>query len=65
MPFGGEVSIYPPSDSARYLTLHHGPGFADFMIDASAAVGATPDPALLSDVAARHGIDIVGPPLMP
>jgi quercetin dioxygenase-like cupin family protein len=65
LPAGRPHGFVVISDSARYLTLHHGPGFADFMIDASAAVGATPDPALLSDVAARHGIDIVGPPLMP
>ncbi|MFI0353345.1 cupin domain-containing protein [Actinomadura sp. 9N407] len=53
------------SDSARYLTLHHGPGFADFVIEAGDAAGPAPDPALLSEIAARHEIDIVGPPPAP
>jgi hypothetical protein len=53
------------SESARYLTLHHGPAFADFVTDAGAVIGATPDPAALSEIAARHGIDIVGPPPVP
>ncbi|MFB4284127.1 MULTISPECIES: cupin domain-containing protein [unclassified Nonomuraea] len=62
LPAGRPHGFVVTSDSARYLTLHHGPGFADFVIDAG---GATPDPAALSEIAARHGIDIVGPPPLP
>lgn len=48
------------SDSARYLTLHHGPGFENFLLDASQS--AEDGSAELPEVAARHGIEIVGPP---
>jgi quercetin dioxygenase-like cupin family protein len=65
LPAGRPHGFVVTSDSARYLTLHHGPAFADFVIDAAEAVGAPPDPALLSEIAARHGIDIVGPPPVP
>lgn len=65
LPAGRPHGFVVTSDSARYLTLHHGPGFADFLTDAGDAVDAKPDPALLSEVAARHGIDIVGPPPVP
>jgi quercetin dioxygenase-like cupin family protein len=65
LPAGRPHGFVVTSDSARYLTLHHGPAFVDFVIDAAEAVGAPPDPALLSEIAARHGIDIVGPPPLP
>ena len=65
LPAGRPHGFVVTSDSARYLTLHHGPGFADFVLDASDAVDATPDPALLNEIAGRHGIDIVGPPPVP
>ena len=65
LPAGLPHGFVVTSDSARYLTLHHGPAFVDFVIDVGEAVGAPPDPALLSEIAARHGIDIVGPPPVP
>lgn len=65
LPAGRPHGFVVTSDSARYLTLHHGPGFADFLVDARDTDGATPDPALMSEIAARHGIDIVGPPPVP
>ncbi len=65
LPAGRPHGFVVTSDSARYFTLHHGPAFADFVIDAGEAVGSPPDPALLSEIAARHGIDIVGPPPVP
>jgi quercetin dioxygenase-like cupin family protein len=65
LPAGRPHGFVVTSDSARYLTLHHGPDFAEFVIDVGDAVGPTPDPALLSEIAARHGIDIVGPPPVP
>jgi quercetin dioxygenase-like cupin family protein len=65
LPAGRPHGFVVTSDSARYLTLHQGPGFADFLVDAGGAVGAPPDPGLLSELAARHGIDIIGPPPVP
>jgi quercetin dioxygenase-like cupin family protein len=49
------------SEAARYLTVHHGPAFEQFV---TAAAGSDlSDPARLAEIAAAHGIDIVGPPL--
>jgi quercetin dioxygenase-like cupin family protein len=62
LPAGRPHGFVVTSDSARYLTLHHGPGFAEFITDASTAVDAKPDPDQLSEIAARYGIDIIGPP---
>lgn len=65
----GSAAVLPPSlphgfvvtsDSARYLTLHHGPGFEEFLRDAGRTPGDAADD--LNAVAARHGIDIIGPP---
>jgi quercetin dioxygenase-like cupin family protein len=61
LPAGRPHGFVVTSDSARYLTLHHGPAFADFLVEA----GAGPDQAALGEIAARHGIDIVGPPPLP
>lgn len=49
-------------DTARYLTLHHGPGFEDFVAAAAGADEGISDPDRLTAIAADHGIDIVGPP---
>jgi quercetin dioxygenase-like cupin family protein len=65
LPAGRPHAFVVTSDSARYLTLHHGPAFADFVADVGERGDAAPDPALLSEIAARHGIDIVGPPPAP
>jgi hypothetical protein len=44
--------------------VHHGPAFEQFAT-AAAGEGDIPDPARLAEIAAAHGIDIVGPPLIP
>ena len=62
LPAGRPHGFVVTSDTARYLTLHHGPAFAEFISGAGPRVGAEPDPALLSEIAAQHGIEIVGPP---
>jgi quercetin dioxygenase-like cupin family protein len=54
------------SATARYLTLHTPAGFDAFVRDVSdpaRADGAPPDRAVLTALAAEHGIDIVGPGL--
>jgi hypothetical protein len=43
--------------------VHHGPAFEQFVT--AAAGDDVPDPARLAEIAAAHGIDIVGPPLVP
>jgi len=50
------------SETARYLTLHHGPGFERFMAAVAEEGDAISDPARLAEIAAEHDIDIVGPP---
>jgi quercetin dioxygenase-like cupin family protein len=59
LPSGLPHGFVITSDTARYLTLHHGPGFEDFV--AAVAGEDTPDPDRLTAIAADHGIDIVGP----
>lgn len=51
------------SATARYLTLHTPSGFDAFVREVSAAArnGAAPDRATLVDIAAAHGIEILGP----
>jgi hypothetical protein len=75
VPSAGHVAILPRgqvhtfmvvSATARYLTLHTPAGFDAFVqevSDAAGADGAPPDRAALIELAARHGIDIVGPGL--
>jgi quercetin dioxygenase-like cupin family protein len=63
LPAGRPHGFVIVSPTARYLTIHHGPTFEQFV--AAAAGDDTPDPARLSAIAAEHGIDIVGPPLQP
>lgn len=67
LPAGHPHGFVIVSPTARYLTLHHGPAFEQF---AAAAAGdgdgdGSPNPARLADIAAAHGIDIVGPPPLP
>lgn len=65
LPAGRPHGFVVTSPTARYLTLHHGPAFEEFITAASGEGDDIPDPARLSDIAAAYGIDIVGPPLVP
>jgi quercetin dioxygenase-like cupin family protein len=65
LPAGRPHGFVITSPTARYLTVHHGPSFEEFMTAASGEGDDIPDPARLSEIAAAHGIDIVGPPLLP
>jgi quercetin dioxygenase-like cupin family protein len=62
LPAGRPHGFVIVSATARYLTLHHGPAFEQFV---TAAAGEGHDSARLTAIAAEHGIDIVGPPLRP
>ena len=53
------------SPTARYLTLHHGPTFEQFVAAAAGEGDDIPNPARLAAIAADHGIDIIGPRLLP
>jgi quercetin dioxygenase-like cupin family protein len=61
LPSGLAHGFVVTSDTARYLTLHHGPSFEDFVVAASGVGEDLPDPDRLTAIAADHGIDIVGP----
>jgi quercetin dioxygenase-like cupin family protein len=65
LPAGRPHGFVILSPTARYLTLHHGPAFERFIAAASGEGDDVPDPARLTAIAAEHGIDIVGPPLLP
>jgi quercetin dioxygenase-like cupin family protein len=65
LPAGRPHGFVVTSDSARYLTVHHGPTFEQFMAAAAGEGDDIPDPSRLTEIAAAHGIDIVGPPLVP
>jgi quercetin dioxygenase-like cupin family protein len=65
LPAGRPHGFVIVSSTARYLTLHHGPGFEHFVAAASGDGDDIPDPGWLTAIAAEHGIDIVGPPLLP
>lgn len=57
----------------RYLTVHQPAGFDDFVREVGSPAGSVdvrpgeppPDPALLTEIARRHDIEILGPPLAP
>ncbi|XVU21704.1 cupin domain-containing protein [Actinoplanes sp. CA-054009] len=64
LPRGLPHGFVVTSPQARFLTLHTPAGFDAFVTE----VGATtppPNPAELTRLAAHHGIQIVGPPLLP
>lgn len=61
LPAGRPHGFVVTSEAARYLTLHHGPAFERFTT-AAAEGGDTPDLPRLTEIAAAHGIDIIGPP---
>jgi hypothetical protein len=46
-------------------TVHHGPTFEQFVAAAAGGGDDIPDPARLTEIAAAHDIDIVGPRLVP
>ena len=58
LPRGIEHTFKVGPDGARLLTMTFPSGFADFVAEA----GDPPDPAQLTEVAARYGIEITGPP---
>jgi quercetin dioxygenase-like cupin family protein len=62
LPAGRPHGFVIISATARYLTLHHGPTFEQFVAAAAREGDGIPDPARLTAIAAEHGIDIVGPP---
>ncbi|MFF5554011.1 cupin domain-containing protein [Streptomyces olivaceoviridis] len=63
LPRGLAHGFVVTSPQARFLTLHTPGGFDRFVAQASDARAS--DPAELTRMAAAHGIDIVGPPLLP
>jgi len=74
LPRGLAHGFVVTSPTARFLTLHTpGGGFDAFVADVGVAFDGTglteagpgPDPAELTRLAAAHGIQIVGPPLLP
>lgn len=62
LPAGLPHGFVVTSETTRYLTVHHGPAFEQFLADAAGDGTEIPDPARLSEIAAGHGIDIIGPP---
>jgi quercetin dioxygenase-like cupin family protein len=65
LPAGRPHGFVVTSETARYLTVQHGPAFEQFVAAAAGEGEDIPDPARLTEIAAAHGIDIVGPPLVP
>jgi quercetin dioxygenase-like cupin family protein len=62
LPAGRPHGFVVTSESARYLTVHHGPAFEQFIAAAADEGVDIPDPERLTEIAGAHGIDIVGPP---
>jgi quercetin dioxygenase-like cupin family protein len=65
LPAGRPHGFVVTSAAARYLTVHHGPAFEQFVTAAAGEGDDIPDPSRLAEIAAAHGIDIVGPPPTP
>ncbi|WP_331728327.1 cupin domain-containing protein [Streptomyces sp. NBC_01176] len=74
LPRGLAHGFVVTSPQARFLTLHTpGGGFDEFVAEMGIPLaagealvgGAGPDPEELTRIAASHGIQIVGPPLLP
>jgi hypothetical protein len=53
------------SEGARSLTVHLGPTFEEFVAATAGEGDDIADPPRLTEIAAAHGIDIVGPRLVP
>ena len=66
LPRGLPHTFVVLSPTARYLTLHTPAGFDAFVRGVSdlARTGAPPDRAAMAEVAAQHGIEILGPGLL-
>ena len=62
LPAGIPHGFVVTSETARYLTLHHGPAFEQFAMAVAQEGDGVPDPARLTEIATAHGLDIVGPP---
>jgi quercetin dioxygenase-like cupin family protein len=73
LPRGVNHSFVVTSTDARFLTIHTPAGFEAFTIEAGVPAASLavdpnvlpPDPAALAAMAARYGIDILGPPPAP
>ncbi|QYN37645.1 cupin domain-containing protein [Pseudonocardia sp. DSM 110487] len=65
LPAGRPHGFVVTSAAARYLTMHHGPAFERFAAAASGEGDGIPAPSRLTEIAAAHGIDIIGPPPAP
>ncbi len=70
LPRGLAHGFVVTSPQARFLTLHTPSGFDRFVAEIGlpldqAGDAASPDPQELTRIAAQHGIQIVGPPLLP
>jgi quercetin dioxygenase-like cupin family protein len=65
LPAGHPHGFVVTSEAARYLTMHHGPAFEQFVAAAAGEGDDISDPSRLTEIAAEHDIDIVGPPLIP
>jgi quercetin dioxygenase-like cupin family protein len=65
LPAGRPHGFVVTSTTARYLAVHHGPTFEQFVTAAAGEGDNIPDPSRLAVIAAAHGIDIVGPPPIP
>jgi quercetin dioxygenase-like cupin family protein len=64
LPAGRPHGFVVTSAAARYLSVHHGPAFEQFVMAVAGEGDDHPDPSRLTEIAAAHGIDIVGPPLV-
>jgi quercetin dioxygenase-like cupin family protein len=65
LPAGIPHGFVVTSETARYLTMHQGPTFEQVAEAVAAEGDGIPDLSRLTEIAAAHGIDIVGPPLIP
>ncbi|MEU8818960.1 cupin domain-containing protein [Actinoplanes sp. NPDC048796] len=64
LPRGLAHGFVVTSPQARFLTLHTPAGFDRFVAEVG-AITPPPTPAELTRLAATHGVQIVGPPLLP
>ncbi|GAA0481592.1 cupin [Paractinoplanes deccanensis] len=64
LPRGLAHGFVVTSPQARFLTLHTPAGFDRFVAEVGAATPPS-GPAELTRIAAAHGVQIVGPPLLP
>jgi hypothetical protein len=65
LPAGRPHGFVVTSEAARYLTMHHGSAFEQFVVAGAGEGDDIPDPSRLTEIAAARRIDIVGPPPAP